>query len=225
MTEPRRRLVLLGCLLTATAVLADTDPDALVPFEGWLELDTRDQQTSVEVIEDRYAVAADPRWRLDQLPAFRVAFVANGPEILPLQTGPLPSDHPYWELLPGPGRAWREAGEDGRFQAQISFALRERYQNCTHNGLLRFAYTADGRITPVQWQVTTETCLYLKINLSGELAASFEPGRPEGADARVAARRTLLAHRLPLRPISALAAAHSGFESSALVPPNAENVS
>lgn len=216
--------MLLGGVLATTAALAGPGPDLIVPLQGVLELDTQKQHLAIEVIEDRYGIAADPRWRLDQLPAFRLAFVTQGDEILPLQSGPLPSEHPYWEWLPGPGRAWRELGDKGWMQAEVTVTLRERHQNCTHNGLLRFAYSADGRITPVRFELSGETCLYLKINLSGTLPARYEPGRPEGAEERIAARQALRAARLPQQSVSALAA-RTGLDAAALVPPDEENVS
>jgi hypothetical protein len=111
-----------------------------------------------------------------------------------------------------PGRVWDEAGDGGWSRAALPFALQERNANCTHNGLLTFLFRSDGAVSRVAWQIGSETCRYLKIDFWGMAAAHYERGPPAGAAEAVAAHRHERSARLPVRPLSALAADYPGTE-------------
>ena len=70
---------------------------------------------------------------------------------------------------------------------------------------MKFAYRPDGAISPVTWQISSETCRYLKINLWGEMPASFEPAQVSDRDQVISERRKTVAGRAPLKKVSELA--------------------
>ena len=136
-------------------------------LEGVLTLNTDASLNRIKILTDTYDAAANNSLKLSELPPFSFSFVMDGAEIIPLNRGPQRSNHPYWEMIPGPGIAWDVAGDKGGSHASLPFTLKEKNQNCTHNGLMTFMYKSNGTITRVAWQITSETCLYLK-RMSGQ---------------------------------------------------------
>jgi len=203
--------------LTADQLLHGFDPagpvdeSALAPapdaasathsFEGVLRLEDVDRIGAAHIVQDDYDYASDPQ-RL-HLPPFAFAFVQADSHLIPVQRTRIVTGHPYWDILLSPGRAWREAGDDGWTRAAIPFALLQKNQNCTHNGTLMFLFRGD-QVSRVWYQITQETCIYFKADLWGLLPASYQPQRIPQA-ARV--RRdfvTELNARLPVKPLAAL---------------------
>jgi len=189
-------------------------------FEGRLILSAEQLAGGFEVLRNQpYGVRIDDQTR--SLPPFDFAFIQDADAIIPVQRGPIASAHPDWELVLEPGRAWDEPGDQGYSRASLPFALQERNANCLHNGVLTFAYRSDGAISDVFFQMSSETCAYFKFNAWGLVKARYEPGAVEGAAAIASAYRQEVAARLPVRPLSALLAAHPQLSAAgfALGPP------
>ncbi len=199
-----------------------TPPPAAAPpphaLEGVLELGGGPAE-DLTVHADLFELAHDPRWRIGELPPLRLELVADGPDLLPTVRGPQPADHPYWEFLAEPGRAWADPGQPERAIAVLPFALKEGNQNCVHYGLARFTYGADGIDGPVDWQIASETCLYLKFDAWGRSGAAFTAGVvPEAESTREAWRNEQAAH-MPTRPVAALLERDPDLDLDALAPP------
>lgn len=194
-------------------------------FEGELKIDVTRALGEVEVLTDTLGVAADTKMKLDELPPYSISFVMDGTDIIPLLREPQRSGHPYWEIVAQPGLAWNEAGDRGWSRAALPFTLKEKNQNCTHNGLMMFLYKGDGSISRVAWQITSETCLYLKINLWGIAEATYDP-RPIASSGRViTAYRKEVAARLPVKSFSALERDYPEVNQSAFQPAGIDDVS
>ena len=144
-------------------------------FEGVLTIRVAETVSQIEVVTDTFGVVANEDLALSDLPPFSVAFTSDGNDLIPFSREPQRSDHPYWELIPQPGKSWDADGDNGWSRAALPFALKEYNQNCTHNGLMTFLYKSDGSISRVAWQVTSETCLYVKVNLWGTAEAEYVP--------------------------------------------------
>ena len=185
-------------------------PGATAPsqrFEGRLVLSGRREAGGFEVLRNQpFGIRIDDAIR--SLPPFDFAFVQDGDAIIPVQRGAIASTHPDWELVLEPGRAWDEPGEPGFSRASLPFALQERNANCLHNGVLTFAYRADGAISDVLFQISSETCAYFKFNTWGLVKARYQPGAVDGAAGVADAYRQEVAARLPVRPLTELLAAH-----------------
>ncbi len=164
------------------------------------------------VYVDRYGADSDEASQLSSLPPLDITLVQSGDRLLPAERSLLLTNHPHWDYILTPGRVWQEPGDGDWSRAALPFALVEKNANCTHNGLLTFAFKADGTTTPSLWQVGSETCAYLQFDAWGT------------ADTRLVAEETLAAEavrardlaerqsRLEVRGISALAIDYPGID-------------
>ena len=190
-------------------------PDARPPrntFEGRLVLAREARLGAMRVLRDDYATAQRAPQILRHLPPFDFEFVTHGDALVPVQRGAIRSRHPQWEYVLEPGRLWQESADGDYTRAALPFALVERNANCVHNGVLTFLFDGEGRVSRAAYQVSSETCAYLKIDLWGALPARHRPGRSRDHDALIAAYEQEVAARLPVRPISALAIDHPGAD-------------
>ncbi len=193
-------------------------------FPGRLVLAPHADGGRIDVLRDGRDRTDLPANRVDQLPPMAFDLVQSGDDLVPLQRGLVSGTHPYWEWFVGPGKAWDEPGDAGWTRAVLPFALQERNQNCTHNGLLSFLYRSDGRVSQVYYQVGSETCTYLRVDLWGMAPASTSFATEPVAGATVAAFRRERGRRLPVRPMAQLASDFPGADPAAFTPPSVDDV-
>lgn len=179
-------------------------------FEGRLELLGEATNGDWQVLRDDYNYDAAPERR--HLPEFDFEFVQNGSHLIPVQRGLIITDHPYWNYILGPGRVWKENGDQGFSRAAFPFALVQRNANCTHNGVMTFLFDGTGAISQVRYQITQETCLYFKVNMWGQLAAVYHPGPVSGAEGLRSAYANEVAARFPTKPIEQLPVDYPGVD-------------
>jgi hypothetical protein len=79
------------------------------------------------------------------------------------------TDHPNWNYIISPGRAWDQEGDNGYSRASVPFALLQRNSQCVHNGVMLFLYRSDGSTSDVRYQITQESCMYFKADFWGQL--------------------------------------------------------
>ncbi|WP_156820907.1 choice-of-anchor D domain-containing protein [Dasania marina] len=145
------------------------------------------------------------------LPAFDFEFVQVGSHIIPKTRGLVVSgnigapDFIDWNYIIEPGRVWNENNDGAYSRAAIPFALQENQANCTHNGLLTFAFKDDGSITNVAVQVGGETCLYFQYDMWKLVPAQYIPAAVTGASTLIADYQNEVLNRLPVKPIAELA--------------------
>ncbi len=199
----------------ATAPVDDRDGFALPAsaaapsqtFEGTLTLSDPASSGSAQILRDDFGddSASNSPWR--HLPSFSFQFVQNGSYLIPVQQGLVITGNAAWNYIVGPGRVWRERTDHGYMRASLPFALIERNQNCVHNGEMTFLFnrTKSPNISKVRYQVTQETCLYFKLNMWGQLAATYTPGSVANDRALENAEAAEVANRIPTKPFSALA--------------------
>ncbi len=183
-------------------------------FEGRLELTGEATGGGFSEVKDSYrytGTADDPR---KHLPEFSFEFVQNGSHLIPVTQGLVYTGHPYWNYIVGPGRAWKENSDNGYSRAAFPFALIQRNSNCTHNGVMTFLFNSSG-ISKVRYQVTQETCVYYKVNMWGQLSATYTPYAVANASTLKSNHATEVANRLPTKPISQLAVDYPGVDVSA----------
>jgi CubicO group peptidase (beta-lactamase class C family) len=171
-----------------------------VVFEGRLRL-ASNPQGGAELIVNKLDSANDTARLV--LPSMDLQFVQEGSFLIPVTQGLVYTESPYWNYIIGPGRIWQEKGDQGYARASFPFALVERNQNCTHNGVMAFLFNGT-RVSAVRYQVTQETCLPFKFNLWGQVEAAYQPGSIPQAGLLKAAQVSEVANRLPTKPITAL---------------------
>lgn len=175
-------------------------------FEGTLTLSNPATSGGSQVLRnvEGYESGNNSPWM--HLAPFSFQFVQNGSYLIPVKQGLVITGSPAWNYIVGPGRVWQESGDRGYMRASLPFALVERNQNCVHNGEMTFLFsnTNSPNVSRVRYQVTQETCLYLKFDLWGQLKASYVPGKIANSQALQDAAVAELANRLPTKPFSAL---------------------
>lgn len=188
------------------AMPADAAEPAEV-FEGALTLRDLATNGSFALHSDVFSIVpkGDSVWR--HLPAFSYQFVQSGTHLIPSVQGLTITGSWAWNYIIGPGRVWQEAGDGGYMRASLPFALVQRNQNCVHNGAMTFLFsdTKSPRVSNVYYQITQETCYPMKFDLWGMAPATYTPGPvPRSAELKEN-HAAELSHRLPTRPLDALA--------------------
>lgn len=177
-------------------------------FEGTLQLVNPQSSGGFKILrdDDKYDNGTDSEWR--HLAPFDFQFVQSGSYLIPVQQALVITGSPAWNYIIGPGRVWRENDDKDYMRASLPFALVERNQNCVHNGEMTFLFSNQKRpnISKVRYQVTQETCLYLKFDMWGQLAASYVPEKIANVEQLKQAAASELSSRLPTKPFNALAA-------------------
>jgi hypothetical protein len=181
-------------------------------FEGRLNITIPEGSGHMEGLLDWFDILQNPELEVVNLPPFSFEFIQDGEDLLPFLRGPQSSAHPYWEFILEPGKVWDEAGDGGYSRASIPFSLQQRNANCTHNGLMTFLFRSDGSVSRVAYQVASETCQYLQLNLWGVLAANYQPEDIDNGEALIRAFREEVAARLPVKRIEALAEDYPGID-------------
>ena len=171
-----------------------------VVFEGRLRFGVG-ENTGYEVIRDDLNYASSVK--RFEIPDFDIQFVQDASYLIPVTQGLVYTGHPFWNYIIGPGRIWKENGDNGFARAAFPFTLVERNQNCTHNGVMSFLFDGEN-VSLVRYQITQETCLYFKFDLWGQTVAEYSsetiPNSKEIADAH----RNEVNNRLPTHPLSQL---------------------
>ncbi|MEM1174256.1 MAG: hypothetical protein AAGI27_05555 [Pseudomonadota bacterium] len=165
----------------------------------------------MRVVQDSWRRVQRVGDAIRRLPAFEYEFAHDGVDFVPLEREVQRTDHPYWEYILLPGKAW-DIGE-GVTRVSLPFALQERAANCTHNGVLTFTLDENAEASRVAYQVSAETCGYLKLDLWGAVDAAFEVTASDDrhADA-IAAERAHRNSRMPVESLQVLASRYPGVD-------------
>lgn len=195
-------------------------PDDAAPprnaFSGRLRLVEPERSGRFRIVLDLWDRHGEIGKSVQHLPEFDFAFVQRGSDLVPLSRGVIRREHPYWEIILQPGRAWDEPADGGFTRVALPFALQERAANCTHNGVMTWLFDGEGNVSRVAYQVVSETCGYFKFDMWGTVTAEYRP-RDFGTEAAAAVAR-FDAHRedrLPVRPVALLAVDFPGTRPQA----------
>lgn len=184
-------------------------------FAGRLQARTSDTVDGFSLRRDEFGLVVAERPGVDRLPPFDFQFVQHEDLLIPMTAGPVINDHPWWEFAFTTGLVWDEPGDAGWSRAAIPFALKERREDCTHNGLMTFLYREAGDVSAIAFQVTNQTCSYLQFDMSGTLSADYRPGIVADASARIAATVNNRDGRMPTRWIAGIGKDYPGASADA----------
>jgi hypothetical protein len=188
-------------------------------FEGRLELGDTASNGSVVILNDNYGAfyGSDSPW--EHLAAFSFEFVQDGSYLIPAQQGLVYTGNKAWNYIVGPGRVWTESDDSGYTRASFPFALVNRNDNCTHNGemLFLFSNSKSPNISNVRYQITQETCGYMRFNLWGKIAATYTPYSVPNDATIKSNNEAEVTNRLPVKPLSVLT---TDYPNSGVVPTN-----
>jgi len=203
-------LLMGGAAIDAPIALSEFTPlsDARLAsnkLSGRLTLATDSQSNDFRMIVDELNFADLELPGMRELPPFNFDFVQDGDDLVPMQQGPISNEHNWWEFVLLPGKAWDEDSDNGFSRVALPFALKERREDCIHNGLMSFLFDDTGDISNIAFQISNQTCRYLQFEMRGMLSASYEPREVEGGAEAVAAVVANRASRLTQRRIDLLA--------------------
>lgn len=173
-------------------------------FGGLLELKNLETSGKFQEITDWYSYTDSADNKRKHLPPFKYEFVQSGSHIIPLERGYLESEHPDWEYILEPGRVWDEENDKGYSRAAIPFTLKQKNQNCVHNGVMMFLFKNDGSITNLSYQVASETCAYFQFNMWGTVEATYLPLDIQSKEQYLQEYANEVTMRMPTKPISEL---------------------
>jgi hypothetical protein len=174
-------------------------------FEGRLELLNTANSGGFALVHKEFEYSGDlSSWM--HLPAFSFEFLQNGSHLIPVKQGLIFTGSPAWNYIIGPGRVWKENSDSGYSRASFPFALVERNQNCVHNGQMMFLFSnkKSPRISRLRYQVTQETCRYLKFDLWGQVAAAYSYYRVANNKQLKKEHAGEVSARVPYKPFAAL---------------------
>lgn len=170
-------------------------------FEGRLILKGVANAGGFRALKDPYGYSSIEQRR--HLPAFDFTFVQNGSHLIPAKQGLIYTGSPYWNVILGAGRVWKEKGDNGWSRCALPFSLVQRNENAVHHGSLAFLF--DGKsVSNVRYQITQETCLWLKFDMWGQVAAQYAPGAPANAATLKEDYAQEVKNRIPVKPLSDL---------------------
>ncbi len=147
------------------------------------------------------------RWTFGKFPGVAVQIFRHGDRLIPVTRDIIRASRTAnrWNLIFSPGRVWSEPGDRGLSRASFPFVLSNRTWNEAHNGLATFLFD-DATVSPLVFQIVQETAPSHKFDTWGRLPISLHRGSIEG-QARIAREYDAeLKRRLPVRPLSELAA-------------------
>lgn len=194
----------------------DHATEAKHEFSGSLRLVDTDMLGNSHIVHDAWNRVGEIGEAIRHIPEFEFRFVQRRNDLVPLQRGIQRREHPYWEVILQPGKAWHEEDDGDWSRASVSFSLQERAANCTHNGVLTWLYNDYG-VSRVAYQVSGETCGYFKIDLWGVVPAQYVSEDFSTTAAVHAARvHEHREKRLPVRPLAQLADDYPGLEPMSL---------
>jgi hypothetical protein len=182
-------------------------------FSGRLVLNPQGQSVNFRLLVDEFDLSGSGRPGMDELPRISAAFVQDRDLLIPLEQGPIDTGHNWWDIVWRPGRVWDEPGDNGFSRAAIPFALKERGEDCTHNGMLTFVFRDPEQISAVAFQVGNQTCRYLQFEMWGTVSAQYLAQELPGSARSVAAVRANLASRLPVKSIEDIALDYPGADA------------
>ena len=94
--------------------------------------------------------------RVDRFPALELPFVTGNGVFLPVSRGihQAVDGQSFWQLIPGPGRVWREPADGGWYRAGFVFTLGNNIDHLTHHGLGLLVFRPDRSSAGLRYQAT-----------------------------------------------------------------------
>ena len=94
--------------------------------------------------------------RIDQFPALELPFVTGNGVFMPAnrQIHQGVDERSFWQLIPGPGRVWREPADSGWYRAGFVFTLGNNIDHLSYHGLGLLVFRPDRSSAGLRYQAT-----------------------------------------------------------------------
>lgn len=173
-------------------------------FSGVLAISESLMITEPKEIEPKHF-----KGKLNQLfPDVAIRFFTVDDRLVPADRGLLEgrSGKSPWQMFVSPGRIWSEDGDDGYSRASFPFALTNKYENETYNGVGTFLFN-ESKVSYLRYQIVHQLTPYLIETwfvASGHIAARYMPGELDGIKRLTEEYALELSEATPMRNWSAL---------------------
>ena len=205
-------------LLTSAFERATTTTATSTSIAGRLSLTPIKNTDYFKIIKDNYKVNREGNSFINRLPKMEFDIVQSGTNLVPRIRTIQRSEHPYWEWQISPGTTWQQVNEEGYRRVMFPFSLQEKNANCTHNGIILFAFNESDEPTDGVFQIASETCAYLQFDLTGRLAVDFIQSQPESSIGLLEDFATETVEKIPVFNDKNLHEDHPKLNISALKP-------
>jgi len=138
------------------------------------------------------------------LPKMTVPFVQFNNKIIPVNRQLQMTKHPHWDFIVGTGKIWREVSDDNFSRIAMPFSLIEKNQNCVHNGALTFLIDDEGKTSQFYYQISSETCLYYKVDLWGKGYVDYQTEQAVNDEYVINQYKQEITNRIPQQKIEDL---------------------
>lgn len=153
--------------------------------------------SSFSILKDSFGNGRLTGNELGKIPKANIDLIIspNG-EVIPRKQGLIETDNKFWNILFEPGKWYLK---DKRISIVLPFALIEKGQNCTHQGLLIIENDNAG------YQIASETCIYFQFNSQGQVDITIKSIDLPNSDEILAKHTNYVANRMPTKSIVDLA--------------------
>jgi len=180
-------------------------------LQGRFQLSAIDGQSNLKLTEKSDVYLFEQRTRTsdftDQrrtLPELNIEFIQAQNSIVPVKRNLQLTTHPHWDYIVGVGNIWQESNDNNYARIALPFALVEKNQNCVHNGVLSFLINEKRQTTHFYYQISSETCLYYKVDMWGKGKTAYQDIKIENNEEVINAFLQEQQHQLVEQPINSL---------------------
>ena len=153
--------------------------------------------SSFSILKDSFGNGRLTGNELGKIPKVNIDLIIspNG-EVIPRKQGLIETDNKFWNILFEPGKWYLR---EKKISIVLPFALIEKGQNCTHQGLLIIENDNAG------YQIASETCIYFQFNSQGQVDITIKSIDLPNSDEILAKHTNYVANRMPTKSIADLA--------------------
>lgn len=160
-------------------------------------------ETKVYQFEKRTRPDAFTDYR-NTLPKIDFEFIQSNDQIVPVKRGLQLTEHPHWDYFIGIGKIWQEIDDEKLSRISLPFSLIEKNQNCVHNGVVSFLMNDKGKPSYFYYQISSETCLYYKVDMWGQGTVEFQASNLDNVETYIKAYNTEQRELILNQPLTAL---------------------
>ena len=153
--------------------------------------------SSFSILKDSFGNGRLTGDELGKIPKADIDLIINpSGEVIPLKQGLIETNSKYWDILFEPGKWYVK---DEKISIVLPFALIEKGQNCTHQGLMIIENGIAG------YQISSETCIYFQFNSQGQIDIKIKSFNLPNSDEILAEHVSYVSNRMPTKSVADLA--------------------
>ena len=162
--------------------------------------------SSFSILKDSFGNGRLTGDELGKIPKADIDLIINpSGEVIPLKQGLIETNSKYWDILFEPGKWYVK---DEKISIVLPFALIEKGQNCTHQGLMIIENGIAG------YQISSETCIYFQFNSQGQIDIKIKSFNLPNSDEILAEHVSYVSNRMSTKSVADLADMNELFDEN-----------